>query len=201
MRVLLCIPLILMGCSVVGGGKPKLHLASDNALCGNSQIQGEIVGAVPGNGACGIPDAVRVRSVGGIALSQPSLMNCRTAQTLNSWVARDVIPVIGKRGGGVNSLRVVAHYACRTRNSQSGARLSEHAKGNAIDIAGFGLKNGDEITVLTDWGKGRDGRTLRKLHKSACGPFGTVLGPKSDRHHKDHFHLDTASYRGGPYCK
>ncbi len=96
---------------------------------------------------------------------------------------------------------VIFGYACRTRNSQPGARISEHAKGRAIDIAAFKLHDGNELSVQDDWGKGRRGRVLRRLHESACGPFGTVLGPKSDRHHQDHFHFDTASYRSGAYCR
>ena len=186
---------------MVGGGRDKPHVSSKGSVCGDPQIQGELVGDVPGNGACGISNAVRVRSVGGITLSQQSLMNCTTAQTLNSWVSNEAVPTVGKRGGGLTSLHVVAHYSCRTRNSKRGARLSEHAKGNAIDIAGFGLADGKEITVLGDWGGSKDGRILRELHSSACGPFGTVLGPRSDRHHRDHFHFDTASYRSGSYCK
>jgi hypothetical protein len=27
------------------------------------------------------------------------------------------------------------------------------------------------------------------------------LGPDADRYHQDHFHLDTASHRSGPYCR
>ena len=201
MRLLLVIPLILMGCSVIERVRDIPKISSRGSLCGIPGIEGETVGQVGGNGGCGIADAVRVRAVGGITLSQQALMNCSTAKALNGWVTQSAVPTVGKRGGGLSSLRVVSHYACRTRNSKRGARLSEHAKGNAIDIAGFGLSNGSEITVLTDWGRGRDGKILRQLHASACGPFGTVLGPRSDRHHRDHFHLDTASYRGGPYCK
>jgi hypothetical protein len=111
------------------------------------------------------------------------------------------VPTVGRTGGGVANLRVVASYACRTRNSQAGARLSEHARGNAIDIAGIGLADGSELTVLSDWGSGREGRILRQLHAEACGPFGTVLGPNSDRFHRDHFHFDTATYRSGRYCR
>ena len=42
---------------------------------------------------------------------------------------------------------------------------------------------------------------MRKMHRTACGPFGTVLGPDSDRFHRDHFHFDTAKYRSGPFCR
>ncbi len=201
MRFLLFIPLILMGCGMIGGGKDKHQFSSKGSVCGIPAIKGEAVGDVPGRGGCGIENAVRVTSVGGITLSQSSLMNCQTAQALNGWVSNAAVPAVGKRGGGLTSLRVVAHYACRNRNNARSGRLSEHAKGNAIDLAGFGLADGGEITVLSDWGGGKDGKILRELHSSACGPFGTVLGPKSDRHHQDHFHFDTASYRGGPYCK
>jgi hypothetical protein len=42
---------------------------------------------------------------------------------------------------------------------------------------------------------------MRRAHKTACGPFGTVLGPNADRYHQDHFHFDTARYRSGSYCR
>jgi hypothetical protein len=70
-----------------------------------------------------------------------------------------------------------------------------------VDVAGIQLENGGEITVLDDWGQGREGRILRQLHEAACGTFGTVLGPESDSYHRDHFHFDVASYRGGAYCR
>ncbi|WP_306151731.1 extensin family protein [Roseovarius sp. MMSF_3281] len=201
MRVAFLIPLILMGCSLIGGGSEKPVVSSKGSVCGDPTIKGVVVGSVPGNGACGIDAAVRVTSVGGITLSQSSLMNCRTARTLKGWVDTGLTPAVGKMGGGVSGLKVAAHYACRTRNHQPGARLSEHAKGNAIDIAAIQLRDGDDITVLGDWNSGHKGRILRQLHKSACGPFGTVLGPNSDRHHQDHFHFDTAEHGYGPYCR
>ena len=201
MRIALFIPLILMGCSLVSGGSKEPVISSKGSVCGDPSIKGVVVGSVPGNGACGIDAAVRVTSVGGITLSQSSLMNCRTARTLKGWVDTGLTPAVGKIGGGVSGLKVAAHYACRTRNHQPGARLSEHAKGNAIDIAAIQLRDGDDITVLSDWNSGHKGRILRQLHKSACGPFGTVLGPNSDRHHKDHFHFDTAEHGYGPYCR
>jgi len=201
MRVALLIPLILMGCSLVGGRSNDPVVSSKGSVCGDPTIKGEVVGPVPDNGGCGIDKAVRVTSVGGITLSQSSLMNCRTARTLKGWVDTGLTPAVGKMGGGVSGLKVAAHYACRTRNHQPGARLSEHAKGNAIDIAAIQLRDGDDITVLDHWNTGHKGRILRRLHQTACGPFGTVLGPESDRHHQDHFHFDTANHRGGAYCR
>ncbi len=155
---------------------------------------------VTGPGACGVRDAWVVTQVSGVRLSRPSIMTMQTANALDVWVRKVALPAVGTRGGGLEELTVVAHYACRTRNSRSGARLSEHAKGRAIDISGIVMKDGSRVTVLKGWGNGQDGRLLAKLHRGACGPFGTVLGPKADRHHRDHFHFDVADYRIGPYC-
>lgn len=200
MRVILAIPLILMGCSLLGG-RDTADVSTRGSVCGQPLIRGEVIGPVRDGAACGVGSAVRVHEIGGVRLSQPSVMECNTARVLNVWVHEDMDRIVGTMGGGVEELQVAAHYACRTRNSQPGARISEHAKGRAIDIAAFKLRDGDTLSVQDDWGKGRRGRVLRRLHESACGPFGTVLGPKSDRHHQDHFHFDTASYRSGAYCR
>jgi len=172
------------------------------ALCGVPGLVGDrlepIAGRIQG---CGIADPVRLRAVEGIALSTPATISCDAARALHTWVQGSLVPTVGRTGGGARSLRVVASYACRTRNNQPGARVSEHGRGNAIDIAGIGLANGTELTVLTGWRERRAGAMLRDLHRGACGPFGTVLGPNSDRFHQDHFHFDVASYRSGSYCR
>lgn len=171
------------------------------AVCGDLDIQGEEIGAVPGRmKGCGVRDAVRVRSVSGVMLSQPAVMDCPTAQALNRWVEKGVKPAFRRRGPVVE-LRVAAHYVCRTRNNKPGARISEHGRGKAIDISAFTMNSGEVITVSGDWGRGAAGRALREVWKSACGPFGTVLGPNADRYHRNHFHVDTARHRGGPYCR
>ena len=105
------------------------------------------------------------------------------------------------KGGGVAQIKVAAHYSCRTRNNRPGAKISEHGKGKAIDISGFRLRDGTEITVLKDYDSWQFGPALRRMRREACGPFGTVLGPGSDRYHNDHFHFDTARHRGGAYCR
>lgn len=170
-------------------------------LCGDPRIVGEPAGAVPGPGACGIGAAVRVSAVSGVRLTQQALLECSTARALRSWVDDSAKPAIGTRGGGLAELQVAAHYVCRTRNHQPGAKISEHGKGRAIDLSAFRLADGSEIDVLTGWDRGADGRVLRQMRDGACGPFGTVLGPGSDRWHDDHFHFDVAAYRGGPYCR
>ncbi|MCW9042013.1 MAG: extensin family protein [Pseudopelagicola sp.] len=183
--------------------KGTVRQSAVGKICRDRELQGIVVGHVPGRiKGCGIArDGIKLYSVSGVALSTPAVMNCDTARAIKTWVKGGMARSVGRYGGGVAKVKVAAGYSCRTRNHKKGAKISEHGKGNAIDFSGFYLANGDEISVLNDWGKGRKGRILKDMHRSACGPFGTVLGPESDRYHKDHFHFDIARYRGGPYCR
>ncbi|MEM6408687.1 MAG: extensin family protein [Pseudomonadota bacterium] len=179
----------------------KIAKSAKGSVCGDAAIKGQVIAAIQGRGACGVPNPVRLSSVSGVALSQKPTINCETARALNSWVKNGLQPAVGRVGGGVKSLRIVAHYACRNRNSAKTGKLSEHAKGRAVDISAINLNNGQTITVLDGWRGGQQGRILREVHRAACGPFGTVLGPNSNKFHRDHFHFDTARYRSGPYCR
>ncbi|MDJ0823888.1 MAG: extensin family protein [Rhodobacter sp.] len=172
------------------------------SVCGDPSIRGQAIPPIPAKlRGCGLPDGVRVTSVDGVALSTPANIDCTTAKALKRWVAGSVKPAVARLGGGVASLKVAAHYSCRTRNNRPGAKISEHGRGRAIDISAINLKNGSSITVLRGWNDRFEGPILRKVHAGACGPFGTVLGPNADRYHLDHFHFDTARHRGGAYCR
>ena len=168
------------------------------SVCGLPGLKGEplapIVGRVRG---CGVASPVRITSVDGVRLSRGAVMDCDTARALQRWVQTGVQPAFG---GQVVQLQVAGHYVCRTRNHRKGARLSEHAKGKAIDIAGLVLANGTTLSIRGDW-RGRHGKALKAAHRAACGVFGTTLGPGSDGMHEDHLHLDTARHRNGPYCR
>lgn len=188
---------------IVSARRKNTKEAGIGKVCKDRKLRGAKVGKVPGKlKGCGIKkDAIKLYSVSGVSLSRPAVMECDTAKALKKWVEGGMDNAVGRYGGGVVELKVAAGYACRTRNSMPGAKISEHGKGRAIDISGFKLKNGNTITVLNDWGEGKKGRILKKMHQKACGPFGTVLGPKADRHHQDHFHFDVANHRGGSYCR
>jgi len=192
---------VLRTASIMAAAEQRRLARQRGQVCNDPAIQGSRIGRVPGAGACGIEQAVRVRSIAGITLDPRATLDCRTAAALKTWVERGVLPAVGSDGGGASSLRVVSHYACRTRNNQAGSRLSEHAYGRAVDIAGIGLRDGTEITLLTDWKSAEHGAQLSKMWRAACGPFGTVLGPEANRFHRDHFHFDTARYRSGAFCR
>lgn len=129
----------------------KRQLRRKGAVCGDIDIEGEVVGNVPGRiKACGIRDAVRVKSVAGVRLNPPALMNCKTAVALKDWTEKGLKPAFRRRGPVVE-MKVAAHYACRTRNNIPGARVSEHGKGNAIDLSAFTMMDGEVITVFKGW--------------------------------------------------
>ena len=78
--------------------------------------------------------------------------------------------------------------------SRGGAKLSEHGKGNAIDLRAFMLSDG-RVLSLTDVKVAKDFRD--QLRESACHRFTTVLGPGSDSYHESHIHLDLIERRQG----
>jgi len=181
---------------------PPAIVGRTGSVCGARDIKGVTLAPIAGRlNGCGLEDGVQIDSVAGVALTQRTVVDCPTALALRTWLTDAVIPTVGRTGGGVAALRVAAHYACRTRNNQKGARISEHGRGRAVDISSIVLGNGAEITVLKGWRDARQGPILKAVHRAACGPFGTVLGPNANRFHRDHFHFDTARYRSGPFCR
>ena len=57
-------------------------------------------------------------------------------------------------GSPVVEIKQIASYSCRGRNGNRFGHLSEHAFGNALDIAGFRLANGEDIIVVNGWWRG-----------------------------------------------
>ena len=72
------------------------------------------------------------------------------------------------------------------------SKVSEHARGNALDLMRFDLKNKHRITV-EEMPNGTSSAALSGLRTSACGYFTTVLGPGSNAAHKNHLHFDLTS--------
>lgn len=182
-------------------GTVRRETAKGGSVCGVAAIKGKEIPPIRASvKGCGLAEGVRVTSVSGVRLSTPADIDCATAKALNGWVNDTLIPSVGSAGGGVAGLEIAASYVCRPRNNQKGNRISEHGKGHAVDISAIVLESGKAISVRQDWGSGKGGRILKKVRAAACGPFTTVLGPGSDRFHRDHLHFDTARGRG-PYCR
>ena len=85
-------------------------------------------------------------------------------------------------------------YDCRGRNRVAGAKISEHGKANALDIARCGWPTASSSN-LTDPHVPHGFR--EKVRTSVCARFTTVLGPGSDGYHENHIHVDLAQRRSG----
>ena len=72
--------------------------------------------------------------------------------------------------------------------------MSEHGKGNAVDVRAFTLAD-NRVLGLTDMAVPKELRAA--IRESACARFTTVLGPGSDGYHDSHIHLDIADRRNG----
>jgi hypothetical protein len=146
---------------------------------------------------CGVVEGVKLqRST--LVLSRPTVVTCDLAYAIARFEFEILQPLAEELfKKEVKRVDHVGSYNCRgLRNNR--ARLSQHAKGRAIDIIGVELTDGTRIRVETDWAdKGPKGQFLRRATRSACSLFSVVLGPNADRDHRDHLHLDVGPQR---YC-
>ena len=94
-------------------------------------------------------------------------------------------------GARVVEIKQISAYSCRGMNGNPNAHISEHAFGNALDIAAFTLADGRHITVKDGWhGLPEEQGFLRDVQGAACQQFTTVLAPGSNAYHYDHIHVD-----------
>ena len=148
-------------------------------------------------GICGIATPLDVAVLGAgrraVELSPSALVACRLAGALAGWLDGAVQDAAALHlGQRVTGIRVAASYACRGRNNDPAAILSEHGRGTAIDIAAFRLANGAWVEVRpAAAAPAPEGAFLAAIRSAACGPFTTVLGPGVALH-DDHLHLDLA---------
>jgi hypothetical protein len=151
---------------------------------------------IKGTGVCHVAKPVQLRSVltsaGRVELPGTPLLNCAFAQQFVMWLSDVAAPLIAGAGGArIASLSTGTSYQCRTRNGDLSGKMSEHAFGNAIDIAGITLTDERRVEITaTSVPQAPDRRLLAALRASACGYFSTVLGPGADGAHDSHLHFD-----------
>ncbi|CCJ07449.1 extensin family protein [Methylocystis sp. SC2] len=203
----------LSGCSI--GQKPQRpawRTQAENACLAERRVNpSEYIALAPevdGPGICGLTRPFKVTALqgGAVAFNATATLDCSMVAELDAWLADTVQPAAQARfGQQVVQINSMGSYACRGMNNQRGAQLSEHSFGNALDIGGFALADGREITLVRDWGRG-DPQTrafLMDVHRGACGRFSTVLSPGSNAFHYNHIHVDLALHgrSGRSICK
>jgi hypothetical protein len=129
-----------------------------------------------------------------VALNPSPVLLCSMAEAVAQWVRADVGPAAAGLGAPLAAITDLDSYECRSRNRIVGAKLSEHGKGNALDVSAIKLRNG-ALFNLTDLLVAKPFR--EQMRGLACARFTTVLGPGSDSYHSDHIHLDLAERSNG----
>jgi hypothetical protein len=136
-----------------------------------------------------------------VAVKPAATLACPIVSRLDQWIAESVQPAAMRWfGAPVTEIKQISSYSCRTMNGQPGAHISEHAFGNALDIAGFVLADGRKILVRTGWkGLPEEQGFLHDIQTSACEDFKTVLAPGANIFHYDHIHVDLMRRSGRPF--
>jgi hypothetical protein len=137
--------------------------------------------SVNGPGQCGASDVVRLE---GIIMPNGAVVSLMPAATLRCPILDAAPAAITNHGS----------YDCRGRNNDARAKVSEHGRGNALDLGPIRFANG----AVVDLTKRSTPQSFRqRLRDAACRRFNTVLGPGSDPYHANHIHVDLAERAHG----
>jgi hypothetical protein len=184
---------------------PQIPLASPEAeaQCAGVLASGVLAGerrpAFAESPDCGIEtpvqlDAVILKDGRRVALTPPALLNCAMAGALADWLREEGAGLLEERAGAIKLLTVGGGYQCRRRNGGDTGKISEHARGDALDLMGVQWVHGD-VMAFTD--PAMDLALATNLRASLCDRFSTVLGPASDGFHENHVHIDIEKRSNG----
>lgn len=152
----------------------------------------ELMPRLIGPDSCGGTDMLRLDAVllpdgARIELRPAPVLRCEFAESVAAWFRDEVAPRVDKVGSPLRTVEIFDDFECRRRNRANGAKVSEHGKGNAVDLRSLVLHDG-RVLALTDVSVAKGFR--EEVRDSACRRFTTVLGPGADAHHETHIHLD-----------
>ncbi|MBF8661509.1 extensin family protein [Pseudomonas putida] len=176
------------------------RLRDDPALCQqalqSSQLRYRAQADSPASAKCPLSNVWRIEG-GQARLSSSFLASCPLAVAYALFERHGLQPVAQRvLGQPVVQVDHLGSFACRNVYNRKAGRLSQHASANALDIAGFRLRDGQRILLARDWqGSGDKAVFLREVRQAACEHFSTVLGPEYNAAHRDHFHVDMGRWQ------
>ena len=150
----------------------------------------------------GPPSAPMVTgSAGPVEVKPPATLACPLVSVLDKWISSAVQPAaLHWFRQPVVEIKQISAYSCRGMNGNPNAHISEHAFGNALDIAEFDLADGHRVIVQYAWhGSPEEQGFLHDVQAAACQDFTTVLAPGANVYHYNHIHVDLMRRRGRPY--
>jgi hypothetical protein len=147
---------------------------------------------------CAIAEPVRLESLAlrdgqRVDLPDRPTLACAAAATFANFVDEALEPLVkGYFDVSISAIRTGPGFDCRTRDHVPNAKLSEHAKGLAIDIASITFAGGRLYQVGT-LANAAERAFDHSARAAACGYFHTTLGPGADAFHSSHWHFDLES--------
>ena len=132
-------------------------------------------------------------------LTPAATLACPLVSALDRWVSAGVQPAaLHWFRSPVVTIKQISAYSCREMVGSGTSHMSEHAYGNALDIAGFTLADGRTITVKDGWhGSPEEQGFLHDVQLYACETFTTVLAPGYNVYHYNHIHVDLMKRTSG----
>jgi hypothetical protein len=141
---------------------------------------------------------------GPVELKPAATLACPIVSALDQWIGTAVQPAAAHWfRQPVVEIKQISAYSCRGMNGDPNAHISEHAFGNAIDIAEFTLADGHKVSVQYGWkGSPEEQGFLHDVQAAACEQFSTVLAPGANVYHYNHIHVDLMRhYNGRHICE
>lgn len=168
----------------------------------SGRLVGEALPPIDDKSGCIVAAPLRVDAVvladgTKVVLSPAVIMRASLASAVADWVREDLAPAFAK-GDRLTGIEGAGGYECRSRDRTAGAKLSEHATGDALDLHALRTANRKLFVMAPSKDDPDEVRTLRaRMKTTACRRFATVLGPGADRFHAEHLHIDLAVRRNG----
>ncbi len=153
----------------------------------------------------GPPDASMANAAATPVAVQPAAtLACPIVSALDQWITGAVQPAALRWfRQPVVEIKQISAYSCRGMNGNPNAHISEHAFGNALDVAEFDLADGHKVSVQYGWqGSPEEQGFLHDVQSAACEEFTTVLAPGANVYHYNHIHVDLMRhYNGRHICE
>jgi hypothetical protein len=146
--------------------------------------------AVPPLGPPAVP--LVTAAIAPVEVQPPATLACPIVSALDQWISGAVQPAaLHWFRQPVVEIKQISAYSCRGMNGNPNAHISEHAFGNALDVAEFDLADGHKISVQYGWhGTPEEQGFLHDVQATACDEFTTVLAPGANVYHYNHIHVD-----------
>jgi hypothetical protein len=138
-------------------------------------------------------------AAGPVEVQPPATLACPIVSALDQWIDNAVQPAAQRWfRQPVVEIKQISAYSCRGMNGNPNAHISEHAFGNALDVAEFDLADGHKVSVQYGWnGSPEEQGFLHDVQLAACNDFTTVLAPGANVYHYNHIHVDLMRHYDG----